>query len=663
MMYNEPATNKLRLMVDEIMDDWRSGSKPDAEAMLEKYPQLRDRHSLAIDLAYEEFCLREESGEAIDPKQFCNRFGRLRNSLARMLNMHRVLHSTSVGMPKPADTDWPIVGANWCGWLLLEELGRGGFSRVFLAEEPALGNRRVVVKCSTSGPAEAFTLGKLEHPQIMPIHSIKHDDARGLVGICMPFCGRATLAEAIDQLLIDETPNSPASPALQAARANSKNSLAYSLAVARLMEKVARGLAAAHQAGVLHGDIKPSNIIQSFGDEPLLMDFNLSTDGEQGALRIGGTPPYMAPERLPKLAMAEVAKPGEEEYRSDIFSLGVVFAELLYGQIPFDFEVEDLHVRYTPALPKSTELNLAAQTVPAELKSLVERSIALNPEDRFASAQQMADALATFIKSHEKTKRLIRLAWIVCLVVILLAGWGFAASMLKRSPKQQLLHEAIADLNEKDWNHASERLNQLYQQVPRREIVAMEGWCYANLKKVDIAKRLFEEARPEEDKTGALWHNIGCCNFSRNALEPAIEDFTRAIALDPNNRQAYRYRALAKFRYAMAHKTTLTNDTFKDIELALSDDKAPPGLFIDAAFIYEFGMRDRPELRAEVEQNLRRALKAGVSPAVFAGPTFQAFEILKLAPNPLPPSITLPDKTEMFRPLPYDLRALLPDVR
>jgi serine/threonine protein kinase len=659
MLYNEPATNTLRLMVDEIMDDWRSGSKPDAQAMLEKYPQLRDRHSLAIDLAYEEYCLREESGEAVDAKQFCNRFAHLRNSLARMLNMHRVLQSTSLGLPKPEATDWPVVGQNWCGWKLLEELGRGGFSRVYLAEEPALGNRRVVVKCSTSGPAEAFTLGKLEHPGIMPIHSIQHDEQRGLVGICMPFCGRATLAEAIDQLQSTGKPNLPASLSLQAAKANAKDKLAYSLTVARLMEKVARGLAAAHKAGVLHGDIKPSNIIQSFGDEPLLMDFNLSTDGEQGALRIGGTPPYMAPERLPKLASLDDAKKGEEDYRSDIFSLGVVFAELLYGQIPFEFEVEDLQVRYEAATPLASQLDLAGHAVPAELRNIVDRSIALNPDERFATATEMADALAAFIKQHERTQWLIRIGWIVCLVMLFFAGWGVAAGMMKRSPTHELLREAIEELDQGDFVAASDRLEKVQAKIPRREFLAWQGWCFANMKNLNSAKLCFEHAEPDADETGALWHNIGCCDLLRGSLEPAIDAFSKAISLDPSHRQTYWHRAIAQSRLEMVYGTAPASRTFEDIEFALEDDKAPAALFFDAARIYANGAKYSKEMHAPAERYIRKALEAGIAPEQFAGTTFQDFEIARLKPNPLPKRARGMEKIEMFRPVPFELRPIL----
>src|SRR5688572_3140239 len=123
---------QLRLVVDEIVDRWRTGDPPDACAALAEYPQLREHHSLAVDLAYEEFCLREESGEALNQRQFCLKFSQLRYSLARMLNLHRVLKSTSLRLTVNEKVDWPRLGDKWLDWTLVEEIGRGAFSRVFL---------------------------------------------------------------------------------------------------------------------------------------------------------------------------------------------------------------------------------------------------------------------------------------------------------------------------------------------------------------------------------------------------------------------------------------------------------------------------------------------------------------------------------------------------
>jgi len=682
MVYNESPDNRLRSMVDEILDSWRAGATPNALAVLDEHPPLRERHSLAVDLAYEEYCLREESGEALDAQQFCNKFSRFRGSLARMLNLHRVLKSVEAGglgsletsgpggpsLPKakPKQANWPVAGNTSCGCLLLEELGRGAFSRVFLAEEPAIGNRKVVVKCSNSGPGEAFVLGKMAHPHVMPIHWVQQDEQRGLVGICMPFQGRVTLAEAIDRLQSNDHAEMPGNGELIATQADSKNPLAYSLAVARLIEKVARGLAAAHEAGVLHGDIKPSNIILSFAGEPLLVDFNLSDDRDHGPLRIGGTPPYMAPERLPVLSLQDDAD-AETDFRSDIFSLGVVLCELLYGNVPYEFEIEDLQVKYyANDLQTSDRLNLAGRAVPLELAEIIERAIALDPAERFASADDLADALAAFFERYivksvpQPASRIGRFAAIFVLICSL-AGLVFAgvSAAYQRSPTQQLLIKAMQDLEEKDYVSASERFERLQKQVPRREFLAWQGWCYAQMGQFEFARKNFQRGDPKNDATGILWHNIGSTNLMLGAPELAIADFSKAIVLDPNNRSAYRRRAVAKARYAMLVQSEPLKGTIEDIESAMEDRNVEPYLYYDAARIYAFVSKSSPELEERCRWYIRRALEAGVPPEKFDGVTFQGFDITELTPDRLPRAATSPKAIDAFRPLPFDLQDVL----
>ena len=94
---------------------------------------------------------------------------------------------------------FPKAGDEIAGFRLLSELGRGAFARVFLATEPALGNRPVAVKVSLGGGAEAETLGRLGgHPNIVPVYSAPEDSATGLTAVCMPYLGSATLEDLLE---------------------------------------------------------------------------------------------------------------------------------------------------------------------------------------------------------------------------------------------------------------------------------------------------------------------------------------------------------------------------------------------------------------------------------------------------------------------------------
>src|SRR5439155_15078770 len=173
--------------------------------------------------------------------------------------------------------------------------------RVYLAEQADLANRRVVIKCSTIEGAEPQTLAQLQHTNIVPIYSVHEDREAGLRAVCMPYFGGASLSQVLHVLwsrtprpvrgeelahALETVQNSveagqarldggPAPPAPAAAKAGPPaaaangaatpldmlRGLSYARAAAWIVARLAEGLQHAHHRGVLHHDIKPSNIL------------------------------------------------------------------------------------------------------------------------------------------------------------------------------------------------------------------------------------------------------------------------------------------------------------------------------------------------------------------------------------------------------------------
>jgi DNA-directed RNA polymerase specialized sigma24 family protein len=243
-------------------------------------------------------------------------------------------------------TPWPVPGEVFLGFELVRELGRGGFSRVFLAREPALGRRWVAVNVSQLGDTEAAILGRVPHPNIVPVHSADVDEGSGLAAVCMPYLGRATLADVCARVagrttlprrarfLLDavqeaappggEEEPAPPDPALRRGD--------YAAGVLHLGAQVAEALAFIHGRGIYHRDLKPSNVLLTPGGRPMLLDFNLSFDERRGGGWLGGTLPYMPPEEL-----RAITAPGGAaiDARSDLYALGVILYQLLAGRHPF----------------------------------------------------------------------------------------------------------------------------------------------------------------------------------------------------------------------------------------------------------------------------------------------------------------------------------------
>jgi hypothetical protein len=92
---------------------------------------------------------------------------------------------------------WPAPGDSFLEFTLLHELGRGSFSRVFLASQPSLGDRRVALKITSEGSHEAQTVGPLTHRNIVPVYSVGTDPVSGRTAVCMPYLGTATLSDLL----------------------------------------------------------------------------------------------------------------------------------------------------------------------------------------------------------------------------------------------------------------------------------------------------------------------------------------------------------------------------------------------------------------------------------------------------------------------------------
>jgi serine/threonine protein kinase len=172
-------------------------------------------------------------------------------------------------------------------------------------------------------------------------------------------------------------------------------------AVLWIGERLADGLAHAHERGILHRDLKPANILLTDEGQPMLLDFNLSADvkGEMSRARVGGTLPYMAPEHL--ACFAGLPGPFTPEpivdARSDVYALGVILHELLTGRPPFprpaQYSANTLPDMINSRLGRPASLRLHNPSVTPAVESIVCHCLEPDPAQRYQSARQLLEDL------------------------------------------------------------------------------------------------------------------------------------------------------------------------------------------------------------------------------------------------------------------------------
>ena len=333
-----------------------------------------------LDQAYGEYANRRSAGEHVDPDCFCERYPNIKSALGRLLEAHRFLENNPELMRNPRFPRWPEPETKFLGFQLLRELGRGAFSRVFLATEPALGNRLVVVKVSARGGAEARTLGRISHPNIVPVHSVTEDPDAGLSAVCMPYLGETTLCDVIQ---------------------NEKGLLGRQTSkdidrVRQIGAQLADALHFIHTRNICHRDLKPSNVLITPDGQPMLLDFNLSADEQTADTPVGGTLPYMSPEQLRTTDTESAGSAGKLDGRSDLFSLGVVLFELLTCKHPFgpltpEWSTKEARLRLIQQQERGpAPLRRLNPNVDRRLARLVERCLAFNVKARPQCAAELA---------------------------------------------------------------------------------------------------------------------------------------------------------------------------------------------------------------------------------------------------------------------------------
>jgi serine/threonine protein kinase len=298
-----------------------------------------------------------------------------------------------------------LVGSKILHYRILQEIGAGGMGIVYLAEDEKL-HRRVALKFLAKSIQddpdardrllrEARAASALNHPNIVAIHAI--ETTAEAVFIVMEYVE----GESIHKLV-------------------KAGQMTWQRAI-DLAPQVLSALATAHDAGIVHRDIKSDNILLTPKGQIKVLDFGLARgrDATLLASRTGssaGTPAYMSPEQV---------QGGEITERSDLFSFGVVLYEMLTGRFPFKGEHEAA-LTYSIVNETPTAIHIHNKSVPRGLENIVTKLLEKNPKDRYQSAQEVMEDLRRLgagekVRAHPRRRARVFAALMAGLLIPLLA--------------------------------------------------------------------------------------------------------------------------------------------------------------------------------------------------------------------------------------------------
>jgi serine/threonine protein kinase len=350
---------------------------------------------------------------------------------------------------------------------IIREIGSGGMATVYEAFEESM-RRKVALKVLRTSAwtqdegtvrfeREAWIGGKLNHPGIVKVFSQGAESGQRY--IAMELLSGLTLQHEINRAKV--------AAEKQSTHRHCRNSKEIRRIV-HLFQNLADALTTVHDAGIVHRDIKPLNLLFDHpGKLLMLSDFGIARDQEQEhETRVGtllGTIRYMSPEQL-------LSSRVKIDYSSDIYSFGVSFYEALSLVFPFDADTEESYIRAV-SMKMPLSLRQRNQSIPRDLETVIMKCLARDPDQRYNEAGELRDDLARHlaglpvlakrpgslrkIVSHIRRRKSIWIASsLAALTAVILALVFFERTLYQqyRLELQQMLVEVVQTGERQDWD-------------------------------------------------------------------------------------------------------------------------------------------------------------------------------------------------------------------
>jgi serine/threonine protein kinase len=446
--------------------------------------------------------------------------------------------------PAPSEAPFTVDAK----YVIHSTLGQGGSGLVFYATDTVL-SRKVAIKFLVHNSpeylpllkAEATTQAAIEHKYVCPIYEV--NEVNGSIYLVMQYADGALFGKLVKSLSVEQ--------------------------ILLLVAKVATGLHAAHQKGVVHRDVKPNNILvvrsDAEGYEPLLIDFGLafnSGDIAEGIIK-GGTPRFMAPEQA-KASTLTI------DSRADIFALGATLYYALVGVLP-PLVMPDEVTNFNDEQGRW-------QALPLDVKAIIQHCMAFDSDKRYPSARVLSEDINAFLNgepisikgqlSYYLLKKLKKHRWLslaAALVVVTVTGAYIKHNY--EAVQQGIREQALVAFT--DEVKSLEYDAQLTYMSPRHNIEQKkQEW-------LRVADKIMQESESLGPITqGAAHFSIGRINYTLQDFNRAIFHLKKAQALHSDPQVGY-YLALslgAEYQHQLRKAQNIENPAAKASKIDALDN-------------------------------------------------------------------------------------------
>jgi eukaryotic-like serine/threonine-protein kinase len=514
---------------------------------------------------------------------YCNKYPPLKESLEQKYRVVRALEE--------AFTEEDLAGTEVGEFLIVEEIGRGGMGVVYLALQQSL-RRYVALKVLPLGftldsgsikrfRSEAQVIARFNHPNIVPVYSTGKE--KGIYYIAMAVIPGLSLNKVLDSLRyfpahkwtaatvrdiicthpdfmrINVGTDKTGTPdSIIVARDPSFWNQPYPSFVLTICAEIADALSYAHRNGVCHGDLKPSNIMLSYGGVPMIVDFGLAKDLDTfrstQSQDFLGTIAYASPEHITR----DLISP-----KSDIWSLGVTMYEMLSLCQPFRSSnvagTIDRILKTDPPL-----LRAGAKRFPKDAEAIVFKCIEKTSENRYDRAELLKEDINNFLRSKPiiarpvgkagralkliKRNRLVSVLFCVLMVLLLAGLHAFLSSSIKESVVEgnRFVDEGKNSEAIRAYERALKLLNiPLFSKKTKSVVYAGIGDAWSGMGNYEKAISSYERAVQIDANNVSALSGLGDVYFEIGKYEKTIGLYDKVLRLSSGHRNSYFERGRA----------------------------------------------------------------------------------------------------------------------